>query len=382
MPSEPADFPPPPHVEYLTTRRDFLLRGGAGFGALALSLPAAGNRAFAEAADCRRARRWRRRSRTSPPKAKSVIFLFMEGGPSHIDMFDPKPKLNELAGKPLPAQLRARSSRRWARPSSPLLASQRKWKQHGQSGPVGLRLAAAHRRRAPTTCAVIRSCWADGINHSAGVCQMNTGSILGRPAVARARGSATAWAPRTRTCRRSSSCRTTTAHGRQRPAQLGRRLHAGRLPGHRAPGRRRADPEPQHARRASTDEQQRGKLDLLDRAQPPARRRRGREQTELDARIASYELAFRMQAEAPEAVDLAEETEATQGALRHGREGDRRRSAGMCLLARRLVERGVRFVQLYRGAGSKWDAHAEHREEPRRAVPGDGPAGRRPARRT
>jgi uncharacterized protein (DUF1501 family) len=105
-----------------------------------------------------------------------------------------------------------------------------------------------------------------------------------------------------------------------------------------------------------TPEQQRGKLDFLGQlnqefaAQHP-------EQSELDARIASYELAFRMQAAAPVAVDLSQESEATNHL--YGIDAKETATFGrLCLLSRRLVERGVRFVQLYHGSGSKWDAHS------------------------
>ena len=114
-------------------------------------------------------------------------------------------------------------------------------------------------------------------------------------------------------------------------------------------------PQPRTPRRRFRDEQQRGKLDFLNQLNRQHAEPRP-QQTELDARIASYELAFRMQAEAPEAVDLAQETEATKKL--YGMDDKETANFGrMCLLARRLVERGVRFVQLYHGAGSKWDAH-------------------------
>ena len=135
-----------PHHELLTTRRDFLLRGGAGFGAVALAyllqgrLPASESAGRAVAAPA---------LAPQPPqfraKARSVIFLFMEGGPSHIDLFDPKPLLNELAGQPLPASF-GKVITAMGESRSPLLASRRTWKQHGQQRHLGLRLAAAHRR--------------------------------------------------------------------------------------------------------------------------------------------------------------------------------------------------------------------------------------------
>ena len=122
---------------------------------------------------------------------------------------------------------------------------------------------------------------------------------------------------------------------------------------------------------------QQGKLDFLGRLN--RRHLLSRlDQSELDARIKSYELAFRMQAEAPEAVDLARETAATH-ALYGLDDPATERIGRLCLLARRLVERGVRFVQIYCGAGSKWDAHSDIESEPRQDLPRDGPAGRRPA---
>ena len=165
-----------PHHDFTTSRRDFLARAGAGFGALALA-----DLLHADEA----------RSLTQPlkpriphfaPRAKSVIFLFMEGGPSHLDTFDPKPALSELAGKPIPPSF-GRVITAMGEFNSPILASQRAWRQHGQGG-----LWVSDWLPEIATCAddlaVIRSCYADGINHSSGVCQMNTGSILaGRPSL-------------------------------------------------------------------------------------------------------------------------------------------------------------------------------------------------------
>ena len=103
-------------------------------------------------------------------------------------------------------------------------------------------------------------------------------------------------------------------------------------------------------------QQQREKLSLLQEFNR-SYAQQNPQQSELDARIASYELAFRMQAEAPEAVDLSQETAATKAL--YGLEDKATETFGKnCLLARRLVERGVRFVQLYHGTGSKWDSHA------------------------
>src|SRR4029079_17687185 len=116
------------------------------------------------------------------PKAKSVIFLFMEGGPSHLDLFDPKPKLNELAGQRLPDSF-GKVITAMGESGSPLLASKRKWKQHGEGG-LWISDWLPHIAECADDLAVIRSCWSDGLNHVGGVCQMNTGSTLaGRPSL-------------------------------------------------------------------------------------------------------------------------------------------------------------------------------------------------------
>ncbi|MBL8870048.1 MAG: DUF1501 domain-containing protein, partial [Planctomycetaceae bacterium] len=158
------------HVEIPKTRRQFLCRSGGGFGALALASLLKGNSNGAEG--------------TSPlkPRAKRVIFLFMEGGPSHIDLFDPKPLINKLAGQSLPESF-GDVITSMGESRSPILPCKRKWKQHGEGG-IWISDWLPHLTRHADDIAVIRSCWADGINHSAGVCQMNTCSILGgRPSL-------------------------------------------------------------------------------------------------------------------------------------------------------------------------------------------------------
>jgi hypothetical protein len=324
----------------MLSRRDWLLSAGGGFGALALNaLQAAENPLAAKKPHF-------------PARAKRVIFVFLEGGPSHLDTFDPKPQLNKLAGKPIPDSfgsviLPMGESR------SPLLASKRKWKQHGKSG-LWVSDWLPHIAEHADDLAVIRSCMADGINHSAGVCQMNTGSILGgRPSlgswVSYGLGTANQNLPAFVVMQDTQS---SVVNG---PRNWGAGFMPAVYQGTRIQGG--AEPIPNlNTPEAVADAQQRGKLDLLTRmnrefaAKHPA-------QTELDARLLSYELAFRMQAEAPEAVELAEETEATK--TLYGMDVKETATMGrLCLLARRLVERGTRFVQIYHGAGSKWDAHS------------------------
>jgi hypothetical protein len=285
-------------------------------------------------------------------RAKSVIFLFMEGGPSHLDTFDPKPQLNELAGKPIPPSFKPVITA-MGEFHSPLLASKRKWARYGKGG-LWISDWYPHVAQCADDLAVIRSCWQDGINHSGGVCQMNTGSTLaGRPSlgswVTYGLGTENANLPAFVVLQDNPS---TVVNG---PRNWG----AGFMPAVYQGTRLQPSAEP--IPNLSTppgigDERQKEKLALLERLNRDHAEPRS-DVTELDARIKAYELAFRMQAEAPEAVDLSKESDDTlelYGMKDKATEGYGR----MCLLARRLVERGVRFIQLYSGAGSKWDAHS------------------------
>ena len=186
-----------PHDVPVASRRDFLLRGGAGFGALALSGLLETNPLFAKGAKDAGNPMAAKRPHFAPT-AKSCIFLFMEGGPSHLDLFDPKPLVKKLAGQSLPTSFK-RPITAMGEAESPILHLPRKWKQHGQSG-LWVSDWLPHIAECMDDIAVIRSCWTNGINHSGGVCQMNTGQPLaGRPSLG-------AWvsygsAARMKTCR-------------------------------------------------------------------------------------------------------------------------------------------------------------------------------------
>ena len=351
MTSNMTHLPGVPHHARPTSRREFLARSGGGFGALAMAYLMGGGSASAEAP-----------AAASPllgkpshhrPTAKNVIFLFMEGGPSHIDLFDPKPRLNELAGKPLPdsfgSVITAMGESR-----SPLLACKRTWKQHGQSG-TWVSEWLPHTATMVDEIAVIRSCYADGINHSGGVCQMNTGSVLAdRPSLG-------AWATYgLGTENQNLPAFVVLADTNGGIINGTRNWGAGFMPAIYQGTRLHSGTEPISNLQTPPsvgDDRQRAKLDLLNQLNHRYADARP-DLTELDARIRSYELAFRMQAQAPEAVDLTGETAATKEL--YGLGDKRTENFGRnCLLARRLVERGVRFVQLYHGAGSKWDAHSK-----------------------
>lgn len=351
-------------------RKQFLQGSLSGLGGIALNWML--NRDSTQASDSensdRRQGRPRNVAEQSLPhfrgQARSVIWLFMEGGPSHLDLLDPKPLLNRLAGQPLPDSFRepitAMGEKR-----SPLLASPRRWRQHGQSG-----LWASDWIPEIGSClddiAVIRSCWTNGINHAGGVCQMNTClNVAGRPSLG-------AWVNYgLGSANDSLPSFAVLCDSQGRPVNGTRNWGSGFMPA-TFQGVHLQGAAPENAKADATDsgpirnlkapkgisaKRQEQKLRLLNSLNRLHAETRS-QQSELEARINSYELAFRMQAHAPEAVDLSEETEVTR--KMYGLDDQATSVFGRnCLLARRLVERGVRFIQLYSGTGSKWDSHSD-----------------------
>ena len=331
-----------------SSRREFLRRAGCGFGAVALAalmrepvlaapvsaspvLPQLPNKAG---------------------KAKNVIFLFMEGGPSHLDTFEYKPLLNKLAGQKLPPSFKE-PILAMGESNAPLLESKRTWKQHGQSGlwiSDWFENVAQH----ADDLAVIHSCVSDGINHAGGVCQMNTGSVFGgRPSLG-------AWVNYGLGTENQNLPGFVVIKDSEGTVVNGvRNWGAGFMPAVYQGVEFNSDGVPikyLDNPKGTTSERQRDKLDLLASINKDYGTTRT-DNTELEARIRSYELAYQMQAEAPKAVDLSGESAATKAL--YGMDQPETAVFGRnCLLARRLVENGVRFVQLYSGAGSKWDSHA------------------------
>ena len=334
-----------PHHVAATSRRQFLTAAGAGFGAVAMrGLMAQNAMAASIAAPVGH----------HPATAKSVIFLFMEGGPSQLDTFDRKPLLNQLAGQALPSSFRE-PILAMGEKNTPLLASQRKWARHGESG-LEISDWFPHVAEHADELAVIRSCYGEGINHAGGCNLMNTSSILGgRPSLG-------SWV----TYGLGSANEDLPAFVVMQDEQKGvvngvRSWGNGFLPasfqgtpvGGGDSGEPIANLSPPPA---MAGERQRRKLALIEQINR-AHAARLPNVSELDARIKSYELAFRMQSAAPEAVDLAAETAETEALYGLG-DKTTKPYGRICLLARRLVERGVRFVQLYSGSGSAWDAHS------------------------
>ena len=335
-----------------TSRRHFLTTAGAGFGAVAYTA-LTGDRLVASPAELNPT------AAKIPHRlaqAKNVIFLFMEGGPSHLDLFDRKPLLNELAGQRLPESFE-RPVTAMGEVNSPLLESKRQWNRHGESGLEISDWLPNHGRIADDLC-VIRSCVSDGINHAGGVCQMNTGSVFGgRPSLGSwvnyGLGTVNSNLPGFVVIKDTSAMVVNGARswgsGFMPASYQGVLFESGPQPV--------ADLNRPKNSSASLQTRQLGFLGELN-----TNHLAGRESnTELEARIRSYELAYRMQAAAPEAIDLEREPKHVQEI--YGINADHTRTFGrQCLMARRLVERGVRFVQLYHGAGSKWDSHTKMEE--------------------
>src|SRR6516162_8033626 len=156
------------HNERPLSRRDFLARAGGGFGLLPLHSLLQSNAGAGESLG----------SAHFDGKAKSVIWCFLDGGPSHIDLFDPKPVLTKLDGQPLPSSFKRPVTAMGRTAFINLLGSKRRFKQHGQSG-LWVSDWYPEIAKCADDLAVIRSCWADGLNHVGSVCQMNTGDVLG-----------------------------------------------------------------------------------------------------------------------------------------------------------------------------------------------------------
>lgn len=279
------------------------------------------------------------------PRAKRVIFLFMPGGPSQVDTFDPKPRLTQDSGKPSP-KLYLGERRN-------LLGSPWKFQRYGQSGIEVSDLFPHTARRVDDLC-VIRSLVADDTNHPGGCLQMNTGErVFSRPSMG-------AWI----TYGLGTENQNLPGFLAIGPGPLiegARQYGASFLPA-TYQGTFVSDLENpiRNLRNSQVDPvQQRRELDSLKQLNELHAAERA-EDSRLSARIASFELAYRMQAEAPEAFDLTRETEITRKL--YGLDRPETAVFGkQCLLARRLVERGVRFVQLYHTTGGfqPWDQHGD-----------------------
>lgn len=281
-----------------------------------------------------------------PAKAKRVIHLFMNGGPFQADLFDPKPSLEKYAGqKPEGADLLTE------RPTGGLLPSPFKYSRCGESGVEVSELLPQLSRHIDEIC-VLRSMHADNPNHGPALLQMNNGTILPtRPSMG-------AWfLYGLGTENEDLPGYIVLCPGR--PVRFSILWNSAFLPAAYQGtyiNHSKIDPSNMvpNLRNAQWDRSaQRRQLDLLQELNAEHRASRAGDSA-LDARIESLETAFRMQFQASDAFDLARETKHSREEYGSGH------FANGCLLARRLVERGVRFVQVYYGNGQPWDTHADH----------------------
>ena len=287
-----------------------------------------------------------------PPTAKRVIFLFMVGGPSAIDLFDPKPALVKWQGKPLPPSFGVPVSQ-FTSGKTPLLPSTRKFKPHGQSGLPVSDLLPNLAKCVDDIC-FLRSCWATSTVHAPAMYHLHSGRTqMGYPSL----GSWVSYGLGCETENLPSYCVLLQPEGT--PEGGAPCWSAGFLPAEHQGTLLRRGPNPilnlRPPEGVSAARQARlGKLLQSMNADDVVA-----EDPLLKARLASYELAFNMQKHAPEAVDLSRESPATRKL--YGVEDKVTADFGTrLLLARRLVERGVRFVQVYSGGGpliTQWDAH-------------------------
>ncbi|MEZ5402413.1 MAG: DUF1501 domain-containing protein [Bryobacteraceae bacterium] len=331
----------------MSTRRDVLRMAANGFGALALQDMLVRDLAASSAANPLAARQPH-----FPGKAKSVIFLFMVGGPSQIDTFDPKPLLSKYAGQRLPESFGVIKSQ-FTDGTTPILPTLWDFAQHGQSGAWVSTLYPNLARHVDDIC-FVRNFYTESVVHAPAMYQVVSGRILmGYPSIG-------SWV----TYGLGSESENLPAYvvmpqPEGTPEGGTPMWGSGFLPAVYQGTLLRPGATPVLHLKPSGNvprERQKARLDLLQKMNEldtPAW------DSELAARIASYELAFRMQANAPEAVDLSKETDAT----RHAYGLDQKHTSEFgtrCLLARRFVERGVRFVQIYHGGGPvsiQWDAH-------------------------
>jgi hypothetical protein len=359
-----SDFDHQPAIaDHFCTRRELLSRMGNGFAALGL-MGVLGESAFASPA-VQGGVRLNPLAPKAPmfaAKAKRVIFLFMNGGPSQVDTFDPKPMLAKYAGQAIPLQLPTE------RRTGAALPSPYKFQKYGQSG-IEVSEIFPNVAKHVDDMVVIRSMHADVPNHEPSLMLMNCGDArMPRPAM----GSWTLYGLGTENQNLPGFIAMCPGGF---PIQETQNWQSGFLPGVLAgtyidPKNRDIERLIENVRNNYTlPSEQRAQLDLVQRLnQKHLARRQG--DAALEARIQSFELAYRMQSEATDAFDVSKESIATQEMYGPGD------FARQCLMARRLAERGVRFIQLYHGAGQPWDSHDDlevaHRNLAREADQGIG----------
>lgn len=338
---------PNPHQMTIRSRREFLRHSGCGFGMLAFAAMLAGQSSAAPLSP---------RSGHHLPRAKRVIFLFMQGGPSHMDMFDYKPKLEAGAGQPLPFALPKNYEAPGIR-NCRLLGPVSKFVRRGQSGVQMTDMLPETARIVDELC-ILRGMHADSEAHAPAIRQLHTGhSIQVRPSMG-------AWVLYGLGTQNQNLpgfitiCPSLGGDGGT-PQLFGSAF----LPAYYQGTPIGAQGDAKNAKidylsdPAVTSAEQRRQLSFLQQLNEAHLRDTGAD-AELEGRAASFELAFRMQMEAPQVLDLARETAATRALYGIDEKGTDD-FGRQCLMARRLAESGVRFVQITDGG---WDHHGKIRQ--------------------
>ncbi|MCH2124420.1 MAG: DUF1501 domain-containing protein [Pirellulaceae bacterium] len=338
-----------PRQHQAMNRREMLCKSGFGFGAIAAADLLAQDGQLAAATE------FNPLAPQTPDfaaKAKRVIFIFLQGGPSHIETFDPKPALQKWDGELLPESFREFDLAQTNTADGRLLGPLFPYHRHGESG---LEISTLFPRigQHADEMAVIRSCYHESFIHGAAVTIMSSGTILlGHPTV----GAWVTYGLGSESDRLPAYVAMTDAAFTNGVACIS----SGFLP---------AIYQGTHLRTTGApimnltplkelgQDRQRQLLNQINQWNTRHRDARPHD-SRLDARIANYELAFRMQTAAPDLIDLGSESQTTRNL--YGLDGEETKQfGGMCLLARRMAERGVRYIHL---ASSGWDAHGECRK--------------------
>jgi len=331
----------------LITRRWFFKQCGVGLGSVALASLLQEQQAPG-AALSRPPSPLTPRAPHFKAKAKRVIYLFMGGAPSQLDLFDYKPTLAKYNGKPVPAEIVKGQKYAFIRPDAALYATEFKFAKHGQCG-AELSEALPHLSQVVDDIALVKSMTTDAFNHAPGQVLMQTGSTqFGRPCF----GSWVLYGLGSETQNLPGFVVLNSANGLSGGTSL---YGSGFLPTvyQGVPFRKTGDPVLFLSNPAGiTEKMQRQTLDLVKELNQQHLGAVG--DPEIATRINSFEMAYRMQSSAPELTDVSRETPETL--KMYGVEPGKPSFAMNCLLARRLIERGVRFVQLFHEG---WDHHSE-----------------------
>ncbi|MCI0358915.1 MAG: DUF1501 domain-containing protein [Planctomycetaceae bacterium] len=343
---------PTTHFRPTRNRREFIRDAFCGFGGLALA-----SLVHEEQLRAGTANPLAPKPPHAAPKARSVIFLFMAGGPSHLETFDPKPLLNELSGQPRPAEF-GEAKYQFIQRDAKLLGTQRKFQKYGQAG-LDVSDLFPHTAKCVDRLAIIRSCHGDMVVHSAAQYELFSGRVTpGFPSMG-------SWILYGLGTESDSLPAYVVLPDPKGALEAGQPMYMhGFLPAVYQPTMFRPGERPvlNLSLPAGSDARQRQKTvklirDLNEATLAP-------DDTEFAARINAYDLAFKMQSEAPQILDLSGETQETLDLYGVGHETTHDYGR-RCLLARKLVEQGVRFVCVVAGGGPgnmQWDAHSDIEE--------------------